>query len=103
MIEWVSVGFGAAWILGLGLILATASLANYLSHRDTRCLRDVLGEGGFQVAVNLGMALFCAGWSDSAEAAWERVLWGILAVSFLIQAWLAERARRERGNAERQP
>jgi hypothetical protein len=103
MIEWVSVGFGAAWIAGLGLILATASLANFLAHRQARRLRDVLGGQGFQIAINLGLALFCAGWSDSAEPAWERVLWGLLAVSFLIQAWSAERTRRARGGAKQQP
>ena len=102
MIEWVSVGFGAAWILGLGLILATASLANYLAYRANRRLRDVLGEKGFQVAVNLGLALFCVGWLDSADAPWERALWGILAVCFAVQAWLAGRRRRAHDNAQRQ-
>jgi hypothetical protein len=102
MIEWVSVGFGAAWILGLSLILAAASLANYLAHRVNGRLRDVLAERGFQIAINLGLALFCVGWLDSADAAWERALWGMLAVHFAVQAWLAQRRRRAHDNVQRQ-
>jgi hypothetical protein len=102
MIEWVSVGFGAAWILGLGLILATASLANYLAYDAKGRFRDVLGRPGFQVAIKLGLALFCVGWLDSAEASWERVSWGILALYFAVQAWLAQRRRRADDNAKRQ-
>ena len=103
MIDWVSVGFGATWILGLSLILAAVSLANHLAGRDQRRLWDILTQGGFPVAVNLGLALFCLGWLDGADAAWEKALWGLLALSFAVQGWLAQRERRGRDHGRRQP
>jgi len=88
MIDWRGVGFGVAWILGLSLCLAVLSFGYYRAYEDRVRLRQVLGRSGYQAALNLGMALFCVGWLDSASTWWEQALWALLAIGFAVQALL---------------
>ena len=87
MIDWVLVGFGALWILGLGVALAALSYANYLAGQDKRPFVQVLSLPGYQIVINLGLALFCTGWAGSVSTGWERLLWIVLALLFAWQAW----------------
>lgn len=87
MIDWVSVGFGALWILGLGLVLAALSFANYLAGQNKRSFRQTLSLPEYQSMINLGLVFFCIGWAGNASTGWERLLWIVLALVFARQVW----------------
>jgi hypothetical protein len=94
MVDWYLVGFSALWILGLSLMLATLSYADYEAYRRQARTRDVLAEPGYQLALNAGLSLFCLGLLGSARAWWERALWVVLALAFSVQVVRAWQARR---------
>lgn len=86
MIDWSVVGFGALWIGGLALLLAAVSVADYEAHQRQTRLRAVLGAGGYPVALNTGLALFCLAMLGGSRAWWETALWAGLALAFVYQA-----------------
>jgi hypothetical protein len=89
MIDWVSVVFGALWILGLGLVTASLSFAYYLARQQKRRFGQALEMPGCRIIIGLGLVFFCLGWLGGASAAWERLLWAVLALIFALQTWLA--------------
>jgi hypothetical protein len=93
LIDWFGVVTGALWIAGLGIILTAIGFAHYQSHAERKKLRQVLGKRTSQFVVDLGMIFFCLGLMGSAEATWERILWGILSLVFAIQTWVVWRTR----------
>lgn len=94
MIDWVSVGFGGLWILGLGIVTASLSYAYFLAGQQKRGFRQALEMPVFRMIISLGLALFCLGWIGSASVLWERLAWTVLALIFSLQAWLAARRSR---------
>ncbi len=91
MIDWVSVGFGALWILGLGLTLAALSFANYLAGQHKWPFRQALELPASRSMIYLGLVFFCLGWAGSVSATWERLLWAVLALIFVWQVWQARK------------
>ena len=91
LIDWRLVGFSALWVAGLGLDLAALSWADFEATRLHVRLRERLGRPRCQVAVNVGLLLFCLGLTGSAGAAWEQIVWIGLAALFAYQAWRARR------------
>ena len=87
MIDWRAVFFGALWILGLSLVLTALSFANYRAAQQKRRWRDLLVAPKYQLLLNVGLSLFCLGWLDMATALWEQAIWGLLSISFGLQAW----------------
>ena len=95
LIDWRMVGFAALWLGGLSVLLASVSMADYHAHTEGRRLRAVLGERGYQAAINLGFFLFCVGLLGSARTLWEQIAWGGLALAFAAQWALGLRRARE--------
>jgi len=91
LIDWVSVGFSALWILGLGLVTAALSFANYLASQQKRRFRQVLEMPNCRIMINLGLVLFCLGLAGSVSIVWERLLWAVLALIFAVQIWLTRK------------
>ncbi len=87
MIDWYSVGFGALWILGLGLVLAALSFASYLASQRKRRFRQALEMPACRIMIGLGLVFFCLGQTGSVSAAWERILWAVLALIFAVWTW----------------
>lgn len=87
MIDWVVVGFGALWIIGLGLVTAALSFANYLASQQKRRFKQALEMPAFRIMINLGLVFFCLGWAGGVTAVWERLLWAFLALMFTLQTW----------------
>jgi uncharacterized protein (TIRG00374 family) len=85
MIDWVSFGYGASWILGLGLVTASLSYAYYLAGQQKLRFRQTLEIPAYRTLIDLGLAFFCLGWSGSVSTAWERILWIVLAFLFVLQ------------------
>lgn len=91
MIDWYSVGFGALWILGLGLVVAALSFANYLAPQQKRRFRQALEMAACQIMIDLGLVFFCLGWTGSVSGTWERIVWAVLALMFAVQTWQARK------------
>jgi hypothetical protein len=91
MIDWYSVGFGALWILGLGLVTTALSFANYLVSQQKRRFKQALAMPSCRIMIDLGLVFFCLGWAGSVSVVWERLLWAVLALIFAVQAWQARK------------
>jgi hypothetical protein len=81
------------WILGLALLLAVLSWSHWIASTEATRLRLVLDRPRVQMALYIGLALFSAGLAGTAQPWWERVLWLVLTVWWLISARLAWRRR----------
>jgi len=91
MIDWVSVGFGALWILGLGLVVTALSFANYLASQQKRRFGQVLEMPACRIMIDLGLVFFCLGWTGSVSVVWERIVWAVLALIFAVRTWQARK------------
>ena len=80
MVTWWHSFHSSLWILGLALILAVLSVAEYQASSE----RVGLAEPGRQVLLLTGVSLFCLGLLLGAGTWWERAIWGLLA---LLTAW----------------
>jgi membrane protein implicated in regulation of membrane protease activity len=89
MVDWLGVATNSVWILGLALVLAVLSYADWSAHTTRQRLREVLGQAAFRVALWSGLTLFCAGVAFSGGCWWEGVLWGVLAVMAAVKVWRA--------------
>ena len=91
MIDWVVVGFGALWILGLGLVVATLSFANYLASQQKRRFGQALEMPACRIMIDLGLVFFCLGWTGSVSGTWGRIVWAVLALIFAVRTWQARK------------
>jgi hypothetical protein len=85
------------WVLGLAVLLATLSWANWAASVEKVRFRAVLGRPRSQQALDLGLFLFCAGLAATGRAWWERVLWGVVCAASARQLWVAWRAWKTEG------
>jgi hypothetical protein len=91
MIDWYVIGFGALWILGLGLVTGALSFANYLASQQKRRFRQVLEIPASQIMIDLGLVFFCLRWAGIVSGTWERIVWAVLALMFALQTWQARK------------
>lgn len=91
MIDIWSVMANSLWVLGLATLLAALSWAHWAASVRASRFRTVLGQPAVQLALDLGLLLFCAGLAATARAWWERALWGLLTLAWVAQAWRAGR------------
>ena len=89
MIDWYSVGFSALWILGLGLVVAALSFANYQAGQQKQRFKQARERPASRIMIDLGLVFFCLGLTGSVSSIWERILWAILALVFTVQTWQA--------------
>lgn len=93
MIDWAGVAVNMAWILGLAVLLATLSYADWARHCEGARWRDVLGRITYRSLLNGGMFLICLGLLGGGRGLLERVLWGLMAAWFAADVALAWRNR----------
>jgi len=93
MIDWVSVGFGTLWVLGLGIVTATISFAYYLASQNNQRFKRVMEIPACHFMINLGLILFCVGVAGGVSEVWERLLWAVMALMFMFQIWQARKNR----------
>jgi hypothetical protein len=86
------------WVLGLAVILAALSWARYQAGRDRlsmpagiHLLRKRLDGPGFQLPLSLGLALVSASLLLTAHVLWERGVWSISLLFWLVS--LVQRVR----------
>jgi hypothetical protein len=94
MIEWLSVGFNALWIFGLGLEVAALSFADYLAGQQKRPFWRVVQMPACRIVIDLGLLLFCLGLVGCASALWERVFWVVIALGLILLIWQTRKAKK---------
>jgi len=93
MIDWWGVFRNSLWILGLSVILATLSYADWWAKEQKVRFRDAFSVPSFQGALSAGLALFCVGLSLCSGRWWERGLWAVFALWFAYDAVASLRRR----------
>jgi hypothetical protein len=95
MIEWGRVFSASVWISGLALCLAVLSMASYDARVGRVRIGQLLGMPTVLCALSAGMGLFCVGLALGQMALWLRLLLGLLAALFAVQAILSWRQSRK--------
>ncbi len=95
MIDWFNVFANGLWIFSLALALAVISYARWEAIHRSLKLKAIINEYRWQVALNIAGMFFCAGLAFTTPVLWERILWWVLFVLFLIQIGLAYITRRQ--------
>lgn len=85
MIDLWGVISNALWILGLAVILATISWANWKATIALDWIHFSLAKPHIGLSMDTGGFLFCAGLAASTHRWWEQSLWVLLAAAFLVQ------------------
>ncbi len=93
LIDWVGVAKNALWILGLAIMLAAFSYADWWAATNHARLRTVLGAPIFQTPFNLGLTLFAAGLASTSRTWWEIGAWIVLGLLFAWQTIASWRSR----------
>ena len=86
LIDWRLVGFSAAWILGLAVVLAAFGFADFHARLHGSRFRDQVRLPAYQAPIDIGLALFSLGMAGSAGGVWEVALWGALAAGSVYLA-----------------
>lgn len=89
MIDVWGVASNSIWIGGLVLLLAVLSRAHWTASREEQKLRAVLRCVPTERAMDLGWFLFCVGLACTSRALWERIVWILLGLTWIMQAYLA--------------
>ncbi len=85
MIDWISVGSNALWIVGCAVALATLSYASWEASVYGEKFRLRLQRPPIQASLNVAGLLFSLGLAATSDALWEKVLWLLLAAGFIYQ------------------
>jgi hypothetical protein len=100
LIDWKMVGFASLWILGLAILLSVLGFADDEAKRKGSNLRMILRNSRYQVAINAGLTIFCAGVAGSVDVLWETALWSALALAFGVFFFKSWRTLRRSANHE---
>jgi hypothetical protein len=87
MIDGYSLLFEALWILGLSLVAAGLSLANYLAKRENWTFRQAFKSPGRRAMIDLGLLFFCIGLAGTTGWIWGRIVWAALALFYALRVW----------------
>ena len=85
MIDWYSLATNSVWILACALALAVMSHASWQGSVNGRKFFEQMREPGYVRLLLAAGLLFCVGLGGAAEVWWERGLWLLLGVFFVIQ------------------
>ena len=91
------------WILGLSLVLAALSWANWAARTSRTRLRSGLARPSIRRALDLGLALFCTGLATTAHRGWEKALWALTALVFTVSIWRIRDGKRPAESRDREP
>ncbi len=87
MIDWLRLSFNALWIAGLTLMLTVLSYAGWLAQLQEVGVRQRLARPAFQAGLDLGLGLVSLGLFCLGRGWLEHLLWALLTLFFLWQAW----------------
>ncbi|MEA3375251.1 MAG: hypothetical protein U9R72_03505 [Chloroflexota bacterium] len=89
MIDVWGVVANGLWVLGLAVVLAGLSWAHWLATVEGARFRDVLGRTGMRRVTDGGLALFCTGVAATSRVWWQRGLWALLALAWVVDGAVA--------------
>ncbi|HYP42181.1 MAG TPA: O-antigen ligase family protein [Chloroflexia bacterium] len=98
MVDWAFVLSNSAWLVGLAMLLACISLADYARSNRRLGLKGAWHLVTSNGWVRLGGLLFCVGMGLSSDAWWQKGLWALLCLNIIYEWWRA--AKRGMRNAE---
>ena len=73
------------WILGLGIILASWSMAYYQAQSRHMRVLALLSERRYDMLVMFGLILTFVGWGAADSRTWASVIWYFLAAAALVR------------------
>ena len=85
MIDWYNLITNAFWIFGCSIILATLSYSSWLASTQKNPFKEIIRQFNIQLLLNIGGALFALGLAGPTQIMWQKILWAILSLGFLIQ------------------
>jgi len=85
MIDWYNLIMNTCWISGCAVALATISYASWEASAQREKIRVWLRQPNIQIALNFGGFLFCTGLAGTSGVVWQRILWILLGIGFLVQ------------------
>ena len=85
MIDWYNLIMNACWILGCSVVLAALSYASWEASAQGEKIRTCISQYYIQISLNFGGFLFCVGLAGTSDVVWQRILWTILGLGFLVQ------------------
>jgi hypothetical protein len=85
MIDWTNLLLNSSWIFGCALALAALSYASWDSSISKEKLLVCLGKSKIQLTLNISGVFFCVGLAGTSDVSWQRILWILLALGFLVQ------------------
>jgi len=91
MIDWIYIALNSLWILGASVLVAVFGIAIYNSSEKKLSLRRSLSEKKYNLFINLGFTLICAGMYGLAGVWWEKLFWALLVFGLITNAWLARK------------
>ena len=87
-IDWLNVFYNSLWILGLAIILAAFSFADWQAHQAGVKLRSQFNSPAFQRPLSMGLILVSVSLAFLADRWWEQVIWAVFGVLFALQLWI---------------
>lgn len=94
MIDWWGVASNAIWILGLAVLLATASYRSWAGRTPSASGRSA-GRIDSAAFYNLGLLLFAGGMLATSDAWWERAGWVVVLLLIIGPGLLGRVERRK--------
>lgn len=85
MINWTNLAFNSLWVFALALALSTLGFARWEAFTQEIKLKQVLQQRHWVIALNVAGSIFTIGMCLIADVLWERIVWGIMALLFLLQ------------------
>lgn len=85
-INWSGLLGNALWLVGLAVCLATLSMIHYQARTGNDRLVSRLKQPESQLALAAGASLFFVGLLLRSGTWWERGMWGLCAVFFIVWA-----------------
>lgn len=94
-IDWGFAARHAVWILGLGVVLAAWSFADWRGHTQRIPRRALLGSALVLSPLCAGFALFCAGMALVSGLTWQIIAWSVVGLLLAVQSLWYWRAHRK--------
>ena len=85
MIDWYNLVSNALWIFGCALVLATLSYTSWEASLQKSSFKEIIRLYKIQIPLNVGGAFFALGLAGTTDITWQKILWAILFLGFLIQ------------------
>ncbi len=93
LIDWWGVFRNSLWIMGLSVMLAAVSYADWWAKERKIRFREAISAPSIWSAFSAGLFLFCTGLSLCSDRWWERALWAAFALWFACDAVISLRRR----------